>query len=276
MMRKMLPVYAAAVIIALINGFLWGSTEQNILSVLPEKLYLLLQFIGMLLYFSVLICLCAVTFFFVVERFYKGLLKDEGYLMFTLPVKAWQLAVSKAVAAMLTFILSGVVGVLALCLLAAAEPKSLLEIPLGIAAFFREISAAGVGLHVFLISAELLLIVIIAGFGTIYHFYLSMSLGQLGRTHRVLWSVIWYIGISIVMSAADWGILMLLTGMISISADTAEWIKNMLFSIAGSEAGMGMLAVELVFMGLLVREIVRLAAEALPTHWILAHRLNLE
>ena len=35
---------------------------------------------------------CVVT----IQRFYKGLLGQEGYLMFTLPVKNWQLVFSKA------------------------------------------------------------------------------------------------------------------------------------------------------------------------------------
>ena len=283
MMRKMLPVYIAAAVIAVINGFLWGNTEQNLLARLPEWLFYLLQFAGMLLYFSVLVCLCAVTFLFIAERFYKGLLKDEGYLMFTLPVRIWQLAVSKALVALMTVFLSGIVGILAVCLLGIADPVSLLEIPREIAADVRELFSEGngvlvpgTGLHIFLIAAELLLLMLISGFEMIYHFYFSMSLGQLNRTHRVLWSVIWYIVISAVLSAADWSLLMLLSGMLTISAETSEWIKNTLYSIAGSEAGISMLAAEIVFLVLLVWKGIRLTVEVIPTHWILEHRLNLE
>ncbi len=51
-----------------------------------------------------LIAMAVLCFVICVIRFYSGLLRREGYLMFTLPVKPWQLLVSKLVAAMVTII----------------------------------------------------------------------------------------------------------------------------------------------------------------------------
>lgn len=44
----------------------------------------------------------------VVLRFRDNFLKDEGYLMLTLPVPIWELVASKAIAALGTFLLSGI------------------------------------------------------------------------------------------------------------------------------------------------------------------------
>jgi hypothetical protein len=50
----------------------------------------------------------------VILRFRDNFLKDEGYLMFTLPVPGWELAASKAIAALGTFVLTGIAGALSL------------------------------------------------------------------------------------------------------------------------------------------------------------------
>jgi hypothetical protein len=44
----------------------------------------------------------------VILRFRDNFLKDEGYLMFTLPVSGWELIASKAAAALCTFLLTGI------------------------------------------------------------------------------------------------------------------------------------------------------------------------
>jgi hypothetical protein len=50
----------------------------------------------------------------VILRFRDNFLKDEGYLMLTLPVPAWELAASKAIAALCTFLLTCIEGILSL------------------------------------------------------------------------------------------------------------------------------------------------------------------
>jgi hypothetical protein len=54
----------------------------------------------------------------VLHRFRDNFLKDEGYLMFTLPVPEWKLAASKGIAALCTFILTGLVGFLSMLVFA--------------------------------------------------------------------------------------------------------------------------------------------------------------
>ena len=50
-----------------------------------------LQVISGFVYAGVFIALIVATVLIILQRFYKGLLRDEGYLMHTLPVKPWQL-----------------------------------------------------------------------------------------------------------------------------------------------------------------------------------------
>ena len=98
-------------------------------------------------------------------------------------------------------------------------------------------------------------------FTWVYHFYLSMSLGQLFRNNRVVWSILWYIGISVIQWIASWIALSILatgfTGVPEIFTDTLT-------------------AAHAVMILIILAEGLWLAAEMLPTHYILDKRLNLE
>ncbi|MDR2742323.1 MAG: hypothetical protein LBB98_09255 [Treponema sp.] len=65
----------------------------------------------------------------VILRFRDNLLKDEGYLMFTLPVPEWALVTSKMAAALCTFLLSGVTCVISLIIFALiADYRQILDL----------------------------------------------------------------------------------------------------------------------------------------------------
>ena len=57
-----------------------------------------------------------VTFAVVIMRFYKNLYSNEGYLMFTLPVKPQLLLTSKVIVAFFWIVLSFIVSIVALCI----------------------------------------------------------------------------------------------------------------------------------------------------------------
>ena len=83
-----LALPAVAVIFSLSN---WAISQMHIIpdgmSIFGDIILLITTF----LYGGIFMALAAVTCLIVLMRFYKGLLRDEGYLMHTLPVKTWQL-----------------------------------------------------------------------------------------------------------------------------------------------------------------------------------------
>lgn len=58
-----------------------------------------------------LIAIPIATFIFTIIKFYQGLIKDEGYLMHTLPVSKASLVASKAISAMVFLLLSAVITI---------------------------------------------------------------------------------------------------------------------------------------------------------------------
>ena len=80
------------------------NTASSFLASLPV-------FIPAMLYVALCIAVVVLAIVFIIQRFYNGLLKDEGYLMFTLPVKTWQLIKAKGLTALIVTVISGVIGI---------------------------------------------------------------------------------------------------------------------------------------------------------------------
>ena len=55
--------------------------------------------LSMIIYGFLFFGIMVVSLVVVIQRFYKSLLGDEGYLMFTLPVETWKLVMSKLLVA---------------------------------------------------------------------------------------------------------------------------------------------------------------------------------
>ena len=105
--RTFLPLYGAILVVALLNRFL-GRNTQGVF----EELNKLGDFTVMALV-ALFIALGVITIVATIQRFQKNLLSDEGYLMFTLPVKTRSLILSKMIVAIVWIILSGLVGIAA-------------------------------------------------------------------------------------------------------------------------------------------------------------------
>lgn len=131
------------------------------------------------------------TIVYAFMRFYNGLLKDEGYLMFTLPVKPWQLILSKLLTSFIATIITLALILLAIFLLIDGISNN----------FFSQL---GQIFELFDLSTlEMLLELILnatAGvLGMLLQIYLACSIGQLVNKHRVLCSVLTYGGLQIVV-----------------------------------------------------------------------------
>ena len=119
MIRAMLPIYAATLALAVVNGLainneFFTRAESMLQGTFLESLIAIFQALLLVVYICLLAGLCIMTFIVTVQRFYKGLLRDEGYLMFTLPVSVSQLTFSRAFVAVIIMFLSGVVGFFAM------------------------------------------------------------------------------------------------------------------------------------------------------------------
>ncbi len=186
-MRNFLPIWGVVLVLAALNGVAFslnldGNTAFGLL---------LTALVGVLIAMAVL---CLVL---VVQRFYEGLLKNEGYLMFTLPVKTGSLVLSKGLAALVVMVVSGIVGVLAFALVAGRvlDWSVLSE---AVTYLFRE-SGATAGNLALIVAASVLLALMVVAF-QIQMIYLAQAIGHMASSHRVGMSVLAYLAISVALS----------------------------------------------------------------------------
>ena len=186
-------VWAACLVLALVNRFTLPFEGQTNVTIGPGDG--ILAFITALVFFGVLFAMFVAVMIFVIQRFYKGLLGDEGYLMNTLPVPTWQLVLSKLICAVFVSIASMLITFLACLILVPIQWDKVFSL-----VFIRELWEGLFGqpdalLYLFemcvMVALGLALCIAIA--------YLAMAVGHLFR-RRIIMSVVAFIGLDILGS----------------------------------------------------------------------------
>lgn len=217
-----------------------------------------------LLFVGLMVGLFVMTLMFVIQRFWNGLLKEEGYLMFTLPVETWKLIVSKALTATLITCISTVIGILSCTLLAAASLEDVMKTLSAGFHFFLQgmVEEFGpLGLSVLIVLCLILSVLSVAE--GIYEIYAAMALGQLVQGHRVLGACVCFIGLNIILSL----VTNFFTAVIGAIFPDDLWYY---ISSSGTYYGIGNLLL------LIVITVIELLIFHLITERTLSARLNLE
>ena len=146
-----------------------------------------------LVFTGVMIAIGVISIVFIIQRFYRGLLGEEGYLMFTLPVTPTQLILSKLITSVAVIVISGIGGVLSILLITTTLPDlGSMFVELGRFLGHTTVNApAWWG-----IMAEVFVLVIVTIASGIMFLYMCMAIGHLAKRHRVALSVIAYILLS--------------------------------------------------------------------------------
>ena len=203
--RTMLPVYAAVVVLAVLANFSIRVIDRSVHT-------LLTIFCGLIIAAFVIGIIAAgiMTVVMMIKRFYTNYLKDEGYLMHTLPVSVHELVWSKMIVSVVWFAATFVVIWLVILLTALIQTgTSLAQFFAGfpswaeIKAFMEQAGIRSGDLWV--IGLEVLLCVFVSGLYTCLHFYAAMSLGHMFSKDKILLSIVFFVGISFVLSMATTG-----------------------------------------------------------------------
>lgn len=175
-----LPIYAALVLISGMR-YIVGIIAQNFSNGITNLMTFGLSSVYLLL----AVCLAVTAFVVIIIRFYKNLLGNEGYLMFTLPVTVEQNILAKLIPAAVWFMGSAVLGVLTIIPAMGGSWSD----------FF--------GGLVSLENAPMLLLMLLIFAGCVctsfLFFYLCMCIGQLCNSHRFLATAGVYIGLQTAM-----------------------------------------------------------------------------
>ncbi|MDY3618250.1 hypothetical protein [Agathobaculum sp.] len=255
--RACLPVYGGVLVVALINRLMEVLHLQNMLHGIP-------QLLAAFAYFGVMVAVFVVTAVILLQRFYKSLLGDEGYLMFTLPVTPAQHIWSKTIIAFVMCVLSGITAMLSVVILAASSSFPV-DFASFIADFFRVLTRTEFGVaNGLLYIFEAIVMLVIMSLGSILFMYACIALGHLAKKHRVAMAVVWYFVLSTV--------LQFLFAMVIMAGDSG--IYNAMFGWVTYLAEAAQIHVVLLLM--CVASAIPGAAFFFGTRYILQNKLNLE
>lgn len=174
----------------------------------------LLNFLGLfllMLFMAILIASFVVSFVLMIRRFYQNLLRDEGYLMMTLPVSVHAHVLSKLIVSLLWAAATMMTMAAAVCIL-VFELEFVDLILYDLADLLAGVEFSGLKLMDFagqtaLLLAEIVLLLAVAESCVCLHLYAAMAVGHGFTHHKGLLSVIAYFVMSFGWSAIQNGAL---------------------------------------------------------------------
>ena len=205
--RTFFLMYAGILILAVINRIFYsiqiGSysdifINENVSHFSPTGGTVLSTLTGIFtsLYFLLAFSMFIVVIVIVLQRFYKNLFGDEGYLMLTLPVRSWELIISKAITAAIWYFACTAVIILSLGIL--LSDSFILSV---ISEAFYEIQYELAELSGIIVPVivKIFAVYVFAAIGNALPLFACISIGQTWKKHRVLGAFLAYFGLNTVM-----------------------------------------------------------------------------
>ena len=257
MFKMFLPLWGVLLVVSAVNRLFTGAGLD------AEGGLGLVNSLMVLLYILLIVAVMVVTIVIIIARFYQGLLKDEGYLMFTIPVHPWQIITSKLISALVISLLSSLVAMVSVFII-AAFPGMWDVLGRAVEILAREVPN-------FVPLVILLVISFFVGLiCSISQVYAAMALGHLASSHRVGFAVLAFIVLNMAWSTV--GTVIGLFGYPDLT--------NSLITITRTDTylnveGFSNLMLTSVAWGLAIN-LVRCVVHFVLVNYILSRRLNLE
>lgn len=244
--RVFIPLFAALLVVATVNR-IFHALNLNIPGV-----------IGTILSVCMIAAICVIALILTLQRFYRNLLKSEGYLMFTLPVSTDSLILSKLFVAAIWTVASLIVVFVAIAITAMTSISFS-----SMAEAIREIlrSMREGGFNVVLCILEAIILAAATLFSGILFLYVCMALSLLVNRYRVGFAFLMYIVISTVGQI-----------VFAILATTIDFTS--LGAVFASMSGFGQ--IQAAFGAYFLCVAIPGALFYVVTRYMLKNRLNLE
>ncbi|MDF2485562.1 MAG: putative rane protein [Herbinix sp.] len=220
--RLMLPLYLVLCVLTIVDRIALSIEFKGALNVIPV--------FATFAYGLSIVAIAVVSFVIIVLRFYKNLMTDEGYLMFTLPTKSHQLINSKLlvsfvwnIASILVIILS-IFGVM-------ATPDRMDLFRDGYQMFISELKQEFGAFNMSLFLFEFIVLMIVGLINNILIIYVSIAVGQLFNGHKVLGSFAAYIGIGTVIQIVMTVLFITLGVLFNKSFSESSSVPQIIFPI---------------------------------------------
>lgn len=255
--RIMGPLYLILLAVAL--GFNFSARLMDTSNFILNMLAALI----ILAYVAAIIGVFVVAFILMLQRFYKNLLGDEGYIMFTLPASVHQHVWSKLIVSAVWFIATGVMVILS-AFVAAFNVSFLTDLAGIFPKFFQQLNAYyAVNGTAFLLEFLALMLVCCMSFSL--QFYAALAVGHSFANHKMALSVAFFFVFQFVMQ--------MISGVLLLMLDQGP-LQSLLAGLNFHVSGMP--AIHIAMLGLIVLTAIYGAVFYIVTTMTLQKRLNLE
>ncbi|MBQ7981064.1 MAG: hypothetical protein IJ305_05575 [Oscillospiraceae bacterium] len=234
-----------------------------------NRFFEIMMMICLILFVAAFIVMFTMIMVIATIRFYKNLVRDEGYLMHTLPIPTWQLITAKFITMYIWSALAVIVA--GICFgIVSGEPLWLFKIDIGweaLSSAFVEDTVNGTPeqlRNLFLVCGVVM--VLSPGF-MMLHIYMSLALGNLFNVHKL--------GMSVLMFFALYIGEQLLSGvaMMFMSADMVSYMMDMEAQVEFT-VGYEYMMTSLIFS--IVYTVVLMVGFFIGSERIFSKKLNLE
>lgn len=212
--RVFIPLYIAILVVSIVNGL---SLNLEILNI---------QGLATIILMCLFVSLFVITIVVTIQRFNKNLLKDEGYLMFTLPVSSKYLVLSKYLTSLIWTFLSFVVAFLSFTIIFMIPTYKYFDFSYFINEFNLLFSDM-LNLNIIGQFIKVILLMIISYTIFIFNVYLALSVGQLPIFNRFrnVSSFIGFLVINLLISYAQ-NIVSLFINDASVNIETIDYVTS--------------------------------------------------
>jgi hypothetical protein len=259
--RILLPLYISLILFAVISNIF--------LKINDKKLFVnAISIISIMAYIFIIIAIFVLTLVVMIQRFYKNLLGNEGYLMFTLPVRTGNHIFSKLISSMM-WIIAGVVVTISSIIIISFNGNTLGILKNGIIQLFSQINRV-FGSNGYIYLAEFIITIFLILATNILMVYASIAMGHLVSKHRVLGAFGAYLGFYI-LSQFIISMILLLFHSLSLNE---RYSLGAIFSFI--EPVYSNIILHYMFVFVMILNILFAGAYYCITSLILTKRLNLE
>lgn len=220
--RLLLPLYLVLFVLTIVDRFVLGLNLKGTLGLIPG--------FTTFAYVISILAIAVVSFVIIILRFYKNLMTDEGYLMFTLPVKPQQLINSKLIVSFVWNIVSVLMILASLLGLFITKERFHLFVD-GFDMLIREMKLEFGAVNMSLFLIEFIVLMILGIVNGILMIYVSIAIGQLFNGHKVLGSFAAYIGINTVMQIIVSAAFLILGVAFNQSFEQSRSVPQIIFPI---------------------------------------------
>lgn len=259
--KVLLPLYGAVMILSVVGRLMLqiftGSNNQFAETIMG---------IFMFLYIFAIIASVILTFFLVIQRFYKSMVCDEGYLTHTLPVSPLSIVTAKTFTGAAWTLCSALTAIAGIAiLLLNRESLALIRATFGSYSEMNAAFAAENGISINMLLVYVGVIMLIGLLAQISLFYAAIAIGQLFTRQKLLGSVAGYMIINTIAQLLSVGIMVLILALTSGDIDA-------FFSSNAHPA----LIIRPTLLSSIILQIILGGSCFLLTNWIMKRKLNLD